>query len=156
MFQQVTPRSFLWVVSLWTVLIIGIISCGGDDDDNDWGGTWAADDNQWAGTWAVESINGLNYEMFWASLGSSVTTNNITFHDDGTFDIEVTIEGLATTKSMGTYSLSGSNYTASGFNVSTTAAEETGSDESTGTWSRSGNTLTINSNDGTTIVFKRK
>ena len=41
MFQQVIPRSFLWLVSIWAVLTIGIIGCGGDDDESDWGGTWS-------------------------------------------------------------------------------------------------------------------
>ena len=43
MFQQVIPRSFLWLVSFCAVLIIGIIGCGGDDDD---------DNNEWVGTWS--------------------------------------------------------------------------------------------------------
>ena len=41
MFGQVIPRSFLWFVSLCAILIIGIIGCGGDDDDNEWVGTWS-------------------------------------------------------------------------------------------------------------------
>ena len=43
MFGQVIPRSFLWLASIWTVLIVGIIGCGGDGDsegDTDWVGTW--------------------------------------------------------------------------------------------------------------------
>ena len=57
MFGQAIPRSFLWLVSLWAVLIIGIIGCGGDDDDNDW-----------VGTWAIETIDGQNFEQ---ALGES-------------------------------------------------------------------------------------
>ena len=143
MFGQVIPRSLLWSLSIWVVLTIPVIGCGSDEDNE------ADEGNEWVGTWTIESIDGLNYEMFWTSLGYSVVTNNITFHDDGTLDIEVGVEGLATTKAMGTYSLSGSNYTASGLNVSTTAEEDTGSDEDTGTWVREGNTLTITSNNGT-------
>ena len=152
MFGQVIPRSFLWFVSLCAVLIIGIIGCGGDENGDDNG----ADDNEWVGTWSLETFDGQNYEMFWASLGSSVITNSMTFHEDGTWDSEFALEGLGTIKTMGTYSLSGSNYTVSGFDFSITAEEETGSDEDTGTWSREGNTLTITSNDGTVIVLKKK
>ena len=35
MLGQVIPRSFLWFVSLCAILIIGIIGCGGDDNDAD-------------------------------------------------------------------------------------------------------------------------
>ena len=38
MFQQVISRSFLWLVGLCVILVIGITGCGGDDDDNDWVG----------------------------------------------------------------------------------------------------------------------
>ena len=76
-------------------------------------------------------------------------------------DIETTsLEG------MGTYSLSGSNYTMTSkekhhFSV---PEEPIDSDpegtienhEDTGTWSRKGNSLTLTSDDGTTIVFKKK
>ena len=63
---------------------------------------------------------------------------------------------------MGTYSLSGSNYTLTltGGNF-TSATEEVETETEfdfeeieNGTWSRSGNTLTLNSDDGSTIVFK--
>ena len=52
MFQQVIPRSLLWLVSFCAALIIGIIGCGGDDDDN-----------EWVGTWAVETIDGKNLQQ---------------------------------------------------------------------------------------------
>ena len=41
MFRQVIPRSFLWLISLYAILIIGITSCGSDDDNNEWVGTWS-------------------------------------------------------------------------------------------------------------------
>ena len=61
MFGQVIPRSFLWFVSLCAVLIIGIIGCGGDEDNE------ADEDNEWVGTWSLETFDGQNYEnKFWA------------------------------------------------------------------------------------------
>ena len=142
MFGQAIPRSFLWLVSIWIVLTIGIVGCGGDDGDSD---------SEWVGTWSLESLDGQNYEAFWAALGVSIVTNNWTFHDDGTWEAELTLEGLAAVKAMGTYSLSDSNYTATGLSDALDG-EEAG----TGTWSREGNTLTITSNDGTVIVLKKK
>lgn len=35
MFSQAISRSFLLLASLFVVLIIGIIGCGGDEDDNE-------------------------------------------------------------------------------------------------------------------------
>ena len=83
MFQQVIPRSFLWLATLGAVLIIGIIGCGGDDDDN-----------EWVGTWAVETIDGTNvhaqfeaFALLAKSFGEEVDISyidNWTFDDDGT------------------------------------------------------------------------
>ena len=52
MFVQII-RSSLWLVSLFAVLIIGIIGCGGGEDD----------DNEWEGTWAMESVDGESFEQ---------------------------------------------------------------------------------------------
>ena len=52
MFQQAIPRPFLWLVGLGVVLIIGVVGCGGDSDDDGWGGTWE-----------IESIDGKSYEL---------------------------------------------------------------------------------------------
>ena len=151
MFGQVTPRSFVCLVSIWVVLTIGIIGCGGDDDDNDGG------DNEWVGTWAFATIDGIDFEEFFAALGSPILTNKFTFHDDGTWNSEMAIEGLPAIKGMGTYSLSGSNYTISGFNFSNTVTDSgLGPAEDAGTWSREGNTLTVTSSDGTVVVLKKK
>ena len=83
MFGQVIPRSFLWFVSLCAILIIGIIGCGGDDEDN-----------EWIGTWAIETIDGKNLqqqfdaiELLAEALGEEVDISyidNWTFDDDGT------------------------------------------------------------------------
>ena len=174
MFGQVIPRSFLWFVSLCAVLIIGIISCGGDDNGADNG----ADDNEWGGTWSLETFDGESFKQALdeEGLNVSIVTNNWTFNSDGTIEVEVAVKLEATeggseisvnisTKPTGTYSLSGSNYTL----TITEEGEVTGlltvlfggtdfegTAEDTGTWSRKGNTLTLNSDDGTVIVLKKK
>lgn len=145
MFGYATPRPFMWLVCLYAVLTFGIIGCGGDSDDGD-----GDSGSEWVGTWSLDSLDGQNFEAFWASLGFSIVTNNWTFHEDGTWEAELTLEGLPTVKSMGTYSLSGSNYTATGLSD---ALEDT--EANTGTWSSTGNTLTLSGADGTTIVFKK-
>ena len=161
MFGQAIPRSFLWLVGLYAALTIGIIGCGGDDDENDW-----------VGTWHLETIDGENYEQFLEEDGPeganvSIVTNNWTFNSDGTIEVELTLEveyaeggseisAKISQQGTGTYSLSDSNYT---LTLTTEEGEETlfgGTDEDTGTWSRSGNTLTLNSDDGNTIVFKKQ
>ena len=163
MFQQVIPRSFLWLVSLCVVLSIGIIGCGGDDDDNDW-----------VGTWEIDTVDGQSLDQtFDEELGEgevnvSVVTNNWTFNDDGTIEAEtrIKIEGgqggsnitaTISQNATGTYSLSGSTYTLTlEITINLFGEAETETDEDTGTWSRSGNTLTLNSDNGETIVFKKK
>jgi len=162
MFQQAIPHSFLWLVSLCAVLIVGIISCGGDEEDN-----------EWVGTWAIESIDGESLEQdfeenFGEEINISIITNDWMFNDDGTIEAEirVKIEGgeggteITATLSQtatGTYSLSGSSYTLTlEITYNLFGGAETETDVDTGTWSRSGNTLTLNSDDGETIVFKKK
>ena len=165
MFQQVIPRSFLWLVSLCAVLIIGIIGCGGDEDD----------DNEWVGTWAMETVDGESFEQaFFGEEGvnASIVTNSWTFDNDGTMEMEfamkfevkeegLELSGQGSMKMTGTYSLSDSNYTLTHIEVEGTGIFKEDppfgpTDEDTGTWSRKGNTLTLISDDGTTIVFKKK
>ena len=163
MFQQVIRRSFLWSVTFCVILIIGVVGCGGDDDDNDW-----------VGTWALESVDGQSYELFLKEdfgrdeVDVSVVTNEWTFNDDGTLEVEnkVKIEGGAggseitatiLQNATGTYSLSDSSYTLTlEMTINFLGETEIQTDEDTGTWSRSGNTLTLNSEEGETIVFKKK
>ena len=168
MFQQVIPRSLLRLVIIYAVLIIGIIGCGGDDDDN-----------EWVGTWAMETVDGESLEQDFAEdfgdaeIDFDITANEWTFNNDGTMEaefgmkFEVKEQGLAfsgegSMKITGTYSLSGSNYTLTPTEVEGTGllageVEPVGlTDEDTGTWSRSGNTLTLNSDDGSTIGFKKE
>ena len=55
MFQQVIPRSFLWLATLYAVLIIAMIACGSDDN--------GADDNEWVGTWSLDTFGGQTLEQ---------------------------------------------------------------------------------------------
>lgn len=170
MFRRVDSRSFLWLVSICTALTVGIIGCGGDDDDNEWGGTWALD-----------TVDGLSLDQSFAEgfgdteaeMDFSVTANDWTFDSDGMIEVEfgmkfeikeegLTFSGEGSMKIMGTYTLSGSSYTLTPVEVEGTGLFEgdvepvgpTGED--TGTWSREGNILTLNSDDGSIIVFKKK
>ena len=162
MFRQVIPGSFLWVVCLCAVLSIGIIGCGGGEDDNDW-----------VGTWAIETVDGQSYEQsmeedFAEEANASVVTNSWRFNSDGTMEAEVRVKieggegGTEITATIsqnatGTYSLSGSSYTLTlEITINLFGEAETETEVDTGTWSRKGNTLTLSSDDGTTIVFKKK
>ncbi len=168
MFQHVIPRWYLWLVSLYVVLIIVSIGCGGDEDDN-----------EWVGTWAWETIDGQSFDRsFVEEFGEegvdvSIVTNNWIFDKDGTVEAEIALKfeveeeglklsGQGSMNMIGTYSLSGSNYTLTPIAVEGTGilkeeVEPVGpTDEDTGTWTKKGNTLTLSSDDGTTIVFKKK
>ncbi len=167
-------RCLLVFVSLWiSLLMIGITGCGEDDD------------NEWVGTWTLESIGGESVEQVLAEesefnetdLDFSMTaTYEITFDNDGVMEVEHTMkfeakgEGLVFSgeglmRMTGTYSISGPNYTITPMEIEVTGAfkdlgleeESVGpSDEDTGTWSRKGNTLTLNSDDGSVIVLKKR
>ncbi len=163
MSQPAICRPFLWLLSLCAVLIIGIVSCGGDEDD----------DNEWVGTWAMETVDGESLEQAFDEEGvnASIVTYSWTFNNDGTMEVEfamkvevkeegLELSGQGSMKMTGTYSLSGSSYT-----LTPMEAEGTGifkedpfgpTDEETGTWSRKGNTLTLISDAGHVIVFKKK
>lgn len=161
MFQQVTPRSCLWFISLCTVLTMGMIACGSGNDADD-------DDNDWVGTWSLETYDGqgleqvLEQELAPEGVTISIVTNSWTFNNDGTLEAEIgfrlgnqgsdsAIALTSTIKTAGTYSLSGSNYTLTLEEIPIASLKE-----STGTWNREGNTLTLNSNNGDNIAFKQK
>ena len=167
MYGHEIPRSFFWLVCLHTILTIGTIGCGGDDD------------NEWVGTWEIETIDGesldqgFTNDFGYADINLSITANEWTFDSDGTMEVEfgmkfevkeqgLAISGEGSMKITGTYSLTGDNYTLTPTNVEGTGLFEGDvdpvgpTDDDTGTWSRSGNTLTLNSDDGSTIVFKKK
>ena len=188
MFRQVNFY-LLGVVSLCAVLIIGVNGCGQDEA------------NEWLGTWTLETVDGesiqaqfeaieLLFESFAEAFGEDETnidisyTDEWTFDDDGAWDRGVTIVApneddiieTISVESMGTYSLSGSNYTiivegstdytitvegtvteegSGDFEVKVDAGPELG-DTETGTWSIQGNTLTLTSDNGYVLGFKKK
>ena len=160
-FQQVIPRSFLWLVTLCAVLIIGIIGCGGDDNETD-------DDNEWVGTWSLDTYDGqtleqvLEQELGTEGVTVSIVTNSWTFNDDGTLEAEISFQIgnqggnsafaiTSSSKTTGTYSLSGSNYTLTLEEIPIASLKE-----STGTWSRAGDILTLNSDNAGSITFEKK
>ena len=164
MFGQVIPRSLLWLVCLCAVLIIGIIGCdgvgsGGGGGSSFGGSYFEEDDNDWVGTWALETVDGQNWAQFLVEDGVNVSiiTNDWTFYNDGTLEVDVVFELepkgdkiiTISNKARGTYTLTDSSY----------ELKFEGTDffkDSTGTWSSAWRTLTLNSDDGTTIVFGKK
>ena len=159
---QVIPGSFLWLVCLWAVLSIGIIGCGGGEDENDW-----------VGTWTMGSVDGQTVEQsmqedYGDEADVSIVTNSWRFNSDGTMEAEVRVKieggqgGTEITATIsqnttGTYSLSGSSYTLTlEITINLFGEAETETEVDTGTWSRKGNTLTLISDEGETIVFKKK
>ena len=160
MYHQAIPHSFLWLVCFCGVFITGIIGCGGDNSEED--------DNEWVGTWSLETFDGqileqvLEKELATEGVTISIVTNNWTFNNDGTLEAEIgfkignqdgdsSIAITSSSKAMGTYSLSGSNYTLTLEDIPIASLKE-----NTGTWSRAGNTLTLKSDNGNSITFKQK
>lgn len=159
-FQQVISRSLLWLATLWTISIVGIVGCGGDDN--------GMDDNEWVGTWSLETFDGqplqkvLEQELATEGVTISIVTNNWMFNNDGTLEAEISfkirsqgedsaIALTSSSKTTGTYSLSDSNYTLALEEIPIASLKE-----SAGAWSRAGNTLTLNSDNGNNIDFKKK
>ena len=163
----------LGLVSFCTILIIGINGCGEDDD------------NEWLGTWTLETVDGENIQVQFEAIkllleafGETETgfsyTDIWTFDDDGTWDREMTMEvetagdrEITSFKIMGTYSLSDSNYTITVNELTVTAegssdfleGSDVGSelaDTETGTWSIQGNTLTLTGDSGQVLGLKKK
>lgn len=143
---------------LCAILLIGVAGCGGDEDDNEWDGTWNFK--------SVGDVDFFSGRESAAELGISAKYL-LTFDNDGTWKSEFTAEigGVSLTDTgTGTYSLSGADYTMSGthdiFSVALAknevSFEKVGPLEDTGTWARKGDTLTLISNDGTVIVLKRQ
>lgn len=157
----------LTLVGLLSTIIIGIIGCSRDDP------------NEWVGTWSLESIDGesiqeyfeafqLILEIFEETDVDISYTDDWTFNDDGTWHREATLvvaneDNTAETTStevMGTYALSGTDYT-----ISVKAVEgDLGSDgpnfgyegTDTGTWLITGGTLTLTSDTEGVLGFKKK
>ena len=176
--QKISPFLCPALVCLYAVFALGLSGCGDDEGANDW-----------VGTWKLDTVDGESFEQSMLELEAyaeehdgleiSAIAHTWTFDDNGTFEMEfafsyeieeggVQLEDINSLKMMGTYSLSGSNYTltrekttVSGW-IFTVAfgldgdAEEDEVDTDTGTWSRKGDTLTLTSEDGTIRVYKRK
>lgn len=160
MFQRIIPRLFLWLIALYAVLLIGTIGCGSNDVGEE--------DNEWVGIWSLATFDGqtlekvLEQELGREGITISIVTNDWTFNNDGTLEAEISFKlgtqgedsGIVITssnKTTGTYSLSGSQYTLTLEELPIASLEE-----STGTWSREGSTLTLGSNDGNSITFKKQ
>ena len=176
-FKPVTP-CLLVFVSLWiSFLMIGITSCGEDDD------------NKWVGTWTLETVDGestqaqfeaieLLFESLAEAFGGDETdidisyTDEWTFDDDGAWDREATIVALnfddtietISIEGVGTYSLSGPNYTITlksvqGHDSDLGTVQEIDfgyEDTDTGTWLINGDILTLTSDNGYVLGFKKK
>ena len=163
-------------VCLYAVFALGLSGCGDDEGSNDW-----------VGTWKLDTVDGESFEQEMLEayaeeddgIEFSVIANTWTFDDNGTFEMEfafsyeiaeggVQLEDINSLKMMGTYSLSGSDYTLTREKTTVSGAlltiafilagdtEEDEVDTDTGTWSRNGDTLTLTSEDGTIRVYKRK
>ena len=164
MFDNVM-RSFTLLLGICIVVIVGTAGCGDDEDD----------DNEWVGTWAMETVDGESFEQaFYEVRGNvKILTNKWRFDSDGTMEVEIAmkfetkedgleISGEGSMKMTGVYSLSGVYYTLIPIVLEGTGIfeEDAGSvaptHMDTGTWFRSGKTLTLISDDGSTIVFKKK
>ena len=162
-----------WLVSLCIVLTIGIIGCGGGEGD---------DDNELVGTWTLESVDGATiqetidqFKQLAAAFGQDLEisyTEDWTFESDGMWRRESTLvapndAGEVETSSfeaIGTYSLSGSNYSIT--ITGTTGADPTEdiqadidfdfADIINGTWAIDGSALTLTGAGGTTLDFERQ
>lgn len=180
-FKTISHCLLVFWVSL---LMIGITGCGEDDD------------NEWVGTWTFESVDGESIELLYSDISESITllyaeelefsetdleltwtaTHNYTFDSDGMWEAGLTMKFEAkgegsdfsrqgSIRITGTYAISDTNYTMTPMELEVTgvfkdlgleAALFDTSDEDTGTWSRKGNTLTVKSDDGSVIVMKKR
>jgi len=162
-----------WLVSLCTVLAVGIIGCGGGEGD---------DDNELVGTWTLESVDGATiqqtidqFKQLAAAFGQDLQisyTEDWTFESDGMWRRALTLvapneAGEVETSSFeatGTYSLSGSNYSIT--ITGTTGADPTEdiqadidfdfADIINGTWLIDGSALTLTGAGGTVLGFERQ
>ena len=120
----------------------------------------------WLGTWSLEFINGEpTAKNLSSDLGSDIFVSwNYTFYADGRFESKLrqdTGTGIITTTASGTYEVSGNTYNT----VLKEAIMSIGSASvsipnitsyQSGTWSRTGDTLTMIPVGSSTKVFKRK
>ena len=165
MFKQGIHRSLLWLVSIVAILAIGIAGCGGSKFD--------AGNNEWVGTRRLETVDGQSIEGDYSDDEDfTLVGNTWRFNNDGSLEGELALKiapelldpgefEIGSVKLTATYLLSGSNYTLSnGVSYSTGFAapwvgNSTLEDDESGTWTRSGDTLTLIS-EYNTSVFKLK
>ena len=117
--------------------------------------------NDLTGAWVIAAIdfqsividNQIMELPLWVAIALYPIDNwTFTFNDDGTCEADWFQESerdAIQSGLWGTYSLSGSNYTI-------TFEDSNDKWVDTGTWNRKGNTLTLNSDDGTSIVFNKE
>ena len=122
--------------------------------------------SMWLGKWEVESIDGQPAEQ---NLGERLNPDifiswNYTFYDDGRFESKIlqdTGKGIMTTTVSGTYQISGNIYTTrttsaiASINETSMPIPEVGDLHQTGTWSRSGDTLTLIPDGSSIKALKR-
>ena len=156
MFSANNLRSCLWLVSLCVVLGFGLTGCGEDAPS-------------WAGTWSLQTVDGQDWRALLLIFGATVE-DKWTFHDDGTWEIEMTVTVLGekeTTQSSGTYTITDTTFSISSpdpefsldmdISIDDSLDSEQSSEpkEETGTWVKDGNTLTLTLSDGQALVFKK-
>ena len=137
------------------LMLIVLIGCGEDEDN-------------WVGKWRLHSIDDKTVEQV---LNESTQTeveikkNEWEFHDNDTwdseFEAETQVENVAVQQTSdlklalrGSYTLSGSNYTLIISNVTQQQQLLFSKSRNTGTWVRSGSTLTLNNDDERVFTFK--
>ena len=157
MFGQTIPHSVLWLVCIWAVLSVGLSGCGGDD-------------YPWTGTWSLQTVDGENWKLLFALFGATIE-DKWTFHDDGTWELEMTVTVLSekeTVETSGTYSVTDTSFSMSSpdpefsldFSISfeddsLDSEQSSEPKEETGTWVRDGNTLTLTLSNGQVLVFEK-
>lgn len=160
--------TFLWVIT--TVLTLFIIGCGGDVLTRIFTSYDDEEANEWVGSWTMQSVDEINFDQdIELEEGGklSTVTNDWTFTDDGKVvgylifqtplpppDPDGMVEVSITI--TGTYTLSGDTYTLTLTIEDPSHLFDESFAEETGTWVREGNALTLNDNDGQTLVFKKK
>ena len=170
--------SLLWLVSLCAVLITNSINWSEFGDD-EWIGTWTLESV--GGQSIQQQVEAI--ELLVAAFGADEIdisyTDDWTFNGDGTWHRDVIWSERTASKQetipfgfMGAYFFSGSNYTLTlteGVRTALTThtddvkggiiALETETDFAkidTGTWTENGGVLTLTSNGGQVLVFKKK
>ena len=125
------------------------------------------DEDTWEGDWRLHTIDNRTVEQI-LNEGRQTEVeekkNDWHFHEDTwdfEFEAEIKVENVAveqTTKLKvelnGTYTLSGDRYTLTITNITEQESVLFSKERTTGTWTRSGSTLTLNGSDGRDITFK--